>query len=77
MGKEMTEPPPLENGDAIAMAFYTQNATAFVQDFGLMPDLIDRLGLDEASRRIFLAKLSKIHETVLTMRNAEIEKASE
>jgi len=73
----MLNPPPLDDGDARAMAFYMENATAFVQEFGLMPSLIDKLGLDDTERRVFLAKLGKIHETVLRMREEELRKRSQ
>jgi hypothetical protein len=69
-------PPPLEDGDARAMAFYMENATAFVQEFGLMPSEFERLGLEGVCRRVFKAKLSKIHETVLRMRDEELKKRS-
>ncbi len=72
----MCNPPPLEDGDARAMAFYMENATAFVQEFGLMPGLVDKMGFDETGRRVFLAKLGKIHETVLRMRDEELRKRS-
>jgi len=73
----MLNPPPLDDGDAQAMAFYMENATAFIQEFGLMPSLIDKLGLDDTERRVFLAKLGKIHETVLRMREEELRKRSQ
>jgi len=72
----MSEPPPLETEDRQALAFYSENATAFVQEFGLMPKFIDELKLTGQERRIFLAKLGKIHETVLQMRAEEIERRS-
>ena len=74
--QEALNPPPLEGSDAMAMAFYLENATAFVQEFGLMPTLLDKLGLEGTRRRVFLAKLSKIHETVLRMREEELKKRS-
>ena len=67
-------PPPLDRDDARALRFYTDNATAFVQEFGLMPGLVERLGLPEEVRRVFLAKLGRIHETVLKMRAEELRK---
>ena len=76
MGAEMSEPPPLEMGDRQALAFYSENATAFIQEFGLMTKLMDDLKLSGPGRRIFLAKLGKIHETVLQMRADEIERRS-
>ena len=42
-----------------------------------MPSLIDKLGLDDTERRVFLAKLGKIHETVLRMREEELRKRSQ
>jgi hypothetical protein len=60
----------------MALAWYTENATAFVQEFGLMAHFIDELRLPETARRVFMAKLGKIHETVLRMRAAEMEKRS-
>jgi len=57
----------------MALDFYGEYATPFVQDFGLMPGFIDRLlKLPEAARRVFLAKLSKIHETILRMRDEKM-----
>jgi len=58
------------------MAFYTEHATAFVQEFGLMPVFIGELGLTGAERRVFMAKLGKIHEAVLRMRSDEMKKGS-
>ena len=60
----------------MAMQFYTEHATAFVQEFGLMPKFIDELGLAGQARRVFLAKLAKIHESVLRMRDRELAKRS-
>jgi hypothetical protein len=76
MGREMSEQPPLDESDVMALNFYGEYATAFAQDFGLMPGFIDRLALAGGYRRVFLAKLAKIHELVTKMRMAEIEKRS-
>jgi len=72
----MTDAPPLEASDWQALTFYFENATAFVQEFGLMPKFIDEMQLSGQDRRVFLAKLSKIHGTVLEMRAEEIERRS-
>jgi hypothetical protein len=74
MGKKIEEPPPLEESDTMAMNFYAEYATEFTRDFGLMPGFIERLGLAGGFRRVFLAKLNLIHDTVLKMRAREIEK---
>jgi hypothetical protein len=76
MGQEMTVEPPLEVSDWQALTFYFENATAFVQEFGLMSKFMDGLKLSGPEYRVFLAKLSKIHGTVLEMRAEEIEKRS-
>ena len=60
----------------MALAWYTENATAFVQEFGLMPRLVDLLQFPDEARRIFMAKLGRIHESVLRMRAKELEKRS-
>lgn len=72
--KTMLNPPPLEGSDAFVMRWYAENATAFVQEFGLMKRQIDGLGLSNEERRVFLAKLGKIHGMVLRMRMEEMEK---
>lgn len=69
----MLNPPPLEDSDSFAVRWYAENATAFVQEFGLMERQIDRLGLTDEERRVFLAKLGKIHEAMLRMRAEQIE----
>lgn len=66
----------MEGDDAEAWAFYCHNATAFVEEFGLMPGLIERLGLSDVSREIFLARLSRIHSTVLKVRSREVERTA-
>ena len=58
----------------MALRWYTEHATAFVQEFGLMNRLIDKLGMTDEVRRIFVAKLGKIHDMVLRMRAKEMEK---
>jgi len=60
----------------VALNFYFENATPFVQEFGLMPKFIDELGLQGVERRIFMAKLSAIHEVVLRLRAEELRKRS-
>lgn len=73
---ESVAAPRLESDDAEAWNFYCHNATAFVEEFGLMPGLIEGLGLCGVAKDIFLARLSRIHSTVLTMRSREVERAS-
>jgi len=72
----MLNPPPLEDDDRVALNFYFENATTFVQEFGLMPKFIDELGLTGMERRLFMAKLSAIHNAVLRLRAEEIQKRS-
>lgn len=72
----MTEPPPLEDDNALALRWYAEHATAFVQEFGLMGKMLDALRMTGDRRRLFLARLGRIHETVLKMRAAEMEKRS-
>jgi hypothetical protein len=41
-----------------------------------MPRLVELLQFPDEARRIFMAKLGKIHESVLRMRAKELEKRS-
>ena len=64
----MSVQPPLDEGDVMALNFYFENATAFVRDFGLMPGFLGELGLEGGCRRVFRAKLNKIHDAMEKMR---------
>jgi len=42
-----------------------RNATGFVRDFGMMPRLIEDLGLGALARDVLLRKLGQIHAGVI------------
>ncbi len=69
-------PPEIGEADRFAWAWYVQNASLFVQEFGLMPRLLDDLRLDGMERQMFLARMAMIHATVAKVRSREIEKMS-
>lgn len=69
----LDNPPKLSRGDLDAWNFYQTSATSFVQDFGLMPQLVNDLGLDEATKEILLRKLSLIHASMLKIQKKEME----
>ena len=68
-------PPPLEGDDAMAWAWFGGNCTGFAKDFGMVPVLIDALGLDEQAREMFVLKLSLIYSTILSIQQKEAENA--
>ena len=61
----------LSEGDLIAIRWFSRNVTGFVKDFCMMPNLIDRLGMDEVQRELFLVKLNIIYQSVLEGRMEE------
>jgi len=65
--------PELGEGDLFAWNFYQANATGFVQDFALMPQLLSDLNPDEGSKSLLLRKLGLIHASVLKIQRKEIE----
>jgi hypothetical protein len=60
--------------DRFAWAWYATNASLFVQEYGLMPKLIDDLALEGVARDLFIARLSLIHSTIVTIQRREAEK---
>lgn len=67
-------PPPLGEDEAMAWNFYNANVTAFVREFGLMPERLERTGLEGAARDVFIGRLAAIHQAVLDIRaKAEVE----
>ena len=66
-------PPPLGSGDAMAFRWYNENATGFVKDFGIMPTLLNELGLTHGGRSLFLMKVSLIHRTMIDLAHKEAE----
>jgi len=69
----LDNPPEMGEGDLFAWNFYQANATGFVQDFALMPQLLNDLNLGEGSKSLLLRKLSLIHASVLRIQRKEIE----
>jgi len=65
--------PELGEGDLFAWNFYQANVTDFVQDFALMPQLLNDLNLGEGSRSLLLRKLSMIHASKLKIQRKEME----
>jgi hypothetical protein len=65
----------LEEDDLDAWNFYAENATPFVQEYGLMPGLLARRRYYGVARDIFLAKINLIHATVLGIRAKRIDEA--
>jgi hypothetical protein len=55
--------------------FYSSHARYFVQDFGLMPGLVDELGLEGSGKRLFLARLCEIHDVVLAIKAEALRRA--
>jgi len=58
-------PPEMSDADLDAWNFYTGNATVFVRDFGLMPELLRGKGHEGAEKELFMNKLAVIHDGVL------------
>jgi len=56
-----------------AWNFYQANATGFVQDFALMPQLLNDLNPDEGSKNLLLRKLGMIHASILRIQQKKIE----
>lgn len=60
-------PPELDEHSEAVLEFYGDNVSSFVQEFGLMPDLVKELGMVDEQRILFMKKMNMIYEHALKM----------
>ena len=67
-------PPIISEGDRFALEWFYRNVSGFSMEAGILPMLIERLGLTENQSELFMQRVGLIYNAELEIVQREIKK---